>query len=365
MLDRAGAVLQFIDTRVAELVDEVLLAEESHRPHEQVRVLVDGLDVIGLQHRADDLFRSQRIKGNTAQRASSWSMARWEGIAGASLRFRGSTASDSGWTESSWKASDITMARTIRRRSQPWARSRPGCRAPQLRAEPRVVRIREIIHSAIGPDPLAGVVTGVRYVDANALSERLPEQKPPDPIGNRPLEAAILRVRDPRGELPAARQFPGGPLRRNRHRGGDIAFRFSIIGQHRELQVGIIDHSRQRQFELTKVSRQPLELRLLPVIERMVVTLGAVDSLPQERTHSAGGQLVGVELVVRERPGQEVDLSLSRPHAAGGEHVGDKLIVGPMHRQLCPQPGGEAVSAKDHKLARLDSHVGSARRSAK
>ena len=217
-----------------------------------------------------------------------------------------------------------------------------------VRIDSRLLRVRQII---------------------DRLVEWLAEHQAPDSIDDRAVKAAVVGMSHPRGELRSLGPCARKPLGMEGDAGRDFAQRqlaslvvrelgFRRLGQFGE-RAQVFDRIRfrrivfdadRRDFNLAVACRQSLELPLFPSGERMVVTLGAVDALAEERADRPARQLVLVDPVVVRRGRDEVDFGHSGPQAAMRDHAAHHFVIRPVLMKLLTEPRPEAVSPEQNEL---------------
>ena len=187
--NRARVFAEFVIAEITVLLHEVDFAEEPQRTLNPVRVLIDGLDRRGLQHRADDLFgteASQRERGPRLLNGFD-ALARFKrGMLG-------------GETE---------RARRGDGRDEPF-------QVAAMLAEVGSQHVEQVLR-------IASRFLGVRQI-IDRLVPRLAEHQAPDSIDDGPIEAAVVGVCDPCGQSFSLSPLVRQPLGMKRHVGGDLA----------------------------------------------------------------------------------------------------------------------------------------------
>ena len=111
-----------------------------------------------------------------------------------------------------------------------------------------------------------------------------------------------------------------------------------------------------RDADLTVARGQPFELSLFPRGERVVVTLGTIDPLTEERSSGATGEFIGIDHPVIHSRRNEVHFGTIGPQTPSRNHVTHDRVVGTIGMNLIAEPGPESITSEHQKLPLVSSY---------
>ena len=282
LLNRASAVFQFIDSRVAKLLYKALLLTKPSCPDEQMRVLVNGFphDSPAASKPITCSGRS-RTKGNIAQRDSRMFHLLTSGIEFGTVQDRRICLCDVGMRR--------VAAECLRQRDHQYESTEVAVMISKVSSEAvqqvellsvaRIIRVRQIVDRFDGPGP-------DRLFCLRHPWYRSEHDVPADDRTGRPqtrfhdseVEPKVVAMRRPGHQAVPGSASLRQPVCMKRHRRRDLPcwLRFfffessSVAAGYRRLPAAT-DRADQS-------ARQPFILRLCPVVERVIMTLGTVDA---------------------------------------------------------------------------------------
>ena len=286
--DGAAAGVEFILAAVAVAADEIVAAGVCREPDEPVRLRADRRDRGGLEERTGDLLGPQPASSERRPR----------------------------------RLPALRRSHAVVDAVEP---ERPA-RGDDANEPVHVVIVRGKVG---GKQVERGMqLTGGRQV-VDRLGERAAQEQGPDAIHRGTRKIGVPRVGDPGCKLLARTAGIGLQLGAEGHAGGDVDRLFGLPVRRPVFVLFAVADAPQARVGAAEERSEAAEIILLPVLERMVVALGAVDPHAQKRAghprrQAFGGRHFEIGVIGH---GHEVGRRLVGPEALVGDHLLDQAVV--------------------------------------
>jgi hypothetical protein len=190
----------------------------------------------------------------------------------------------------------------------------------------------------------------------NGRHPRLAEDESPGTVGDGTFKPAVISMRDPlRKFVPHGALFRP-PFFTERDRGIDDMLLECHAVFDFERPFLVVFNTNGGNLHLTKARGETGELVLLPIREGVIVALGTINPLAEERPHRATGELVHIEHIIRIGLRDVIRRRHAGPQTVGVDHLADDVIEPAILMQAIREPFGEPVAPENDELAPFGSN---------